>query len=575
MHGFEMRRVLRWGVCAGLGCLIQSVPVPSAAQTPGRLHPRWEIPGFDFSRDGVWRKRSRQVAARRAAMLARRQFAALNAPLAARVAEPSGPAVMGTLEVPVILFKYADSPVPAFDTAAYNAVLFGTTPPLGRPYTYRSFYQQLSNGLLDIQGQTYGYAALDSNEETYAGKPPCSGSPFGNSNCNGLFDGGQVAPDPVTRMQSGLTRALAQLDASIDWTQYDRDADGYVDLVVFIQPALDGACGGASNNHLWSHRFFLGAYVPEFQTHSPGPGGVGFEKVRDYILQSGLGGSSACDTMSIMPIGTVAHETGHGFGLPDLYDTGLYTSSEGIGEWGLMGEGNYATALSPARMEAWSLNELGWVTIVPLTAAGTYSFGAAPLSDTTFYIRAQGANPRGEYYLLENRQARQSDSALIRKHGGGGLLVWHVDSTQIAQHGFNGDNTVNAGPIHGLALVQADNRGDLDAGRNRGDGGDPYPGTTSNVTLSLVHAPFPLKNVDGSFAGFSLDSIWQVAPDSMMAFRVSFGAPTPAAQAVIDQLLIGTGLAPTDQTYLDLSGNRNAQYDVGDFLAWVNAGNVP
>ena len=172
--------------------------------------------------------------------------------------------------------------------------------------------------------------------------------------------------------------------------------------------------------------------------------------------------------------------------------------------------------------------------------------------------------------VLENRQARLSDSALIRKHGGGGLLVWHVDSTQIAQHGYNADNSVNAGPIHGLALVQADNRGDLDAGRNRGDGGDPYPGTASNLTLSLVHAPFPVKNVDGSFAGFSLDSIWQIAPNSTMAVRVTFGSPTPAAQAVIDQLLIGTGLAPTDQTYLDLSGNRNAQYDVGDFLAWVN-----
>ena len=301
------------------------IAVAIVAALPSRVHgqarPRREIPGFDFHRDGVWRKRARQVAARRAGMLSRGQFGALNAPLAARAAVPSAAALSAIYSVPAILFKYADTPIGSLrDTAAYNAVLFGVTPPLGRPYTYRSFYQQMSNGLLDIQGQTYGYAALDSNEVTYTGTPPCSGNPYtGSTNCNGLFDfnGGQMGFDPPTRMQRGLREALQKLDAGIDWTQYDSDGDGYVDLVVFLHPSLDGACGGSTNNHLWSHRDFLGDYAPLFTTHSPAPGG-GFEKVRDYILQSAVGGATVCDSTSIMPIGTVAHETGHGFGLPDL-----------------------------------------------------------------------------------------------------------------------------------------------------------------------------------------------------------------------------------------------------------------
>ena len=573
MHACAGRQRLRWSVLVGVGLLAQSILAARAvAQTPGRLHPRWEIPGFDFSKDGVWRKRARQVAARRAAMLARRQFAALNAPLAARAPNPSAPAISGTLRVPVILFKYADSPAPAFDTAAYNAVLFATTPPFGRPYTYRTFYQEMSNGLLDIQGQAYGYAALDSNEVYYSGTPPCTGSPFpGSINCNGLFDNAQ-APGPVTRMQMALTEALAKLDTAIDWTQYDGDGDGYVDLVAFIQPALDGACGGTSNNHLWSHRFALGYYVPEYTTHSG-------KKVRDYILESGVGGSSACDSTSIMPIGTVAHETGHGFSLPDLYDT--YGTSEGIGEYSLMSEGNYTSPLSPSRMDAWSLSQLGWVTLVPLAASGTSTFGAAPISDTAFYVRVPDPNPRGEYFLLENRQASQSDSAMIRIHcqrsGApancpGGLLIFHVDSVQIANHGYDQDNTVNYGPIHGLELVQADGRGDLDAGRNRGDAGDPYPGTANTAAFAFLRAPFPVKNYDGSFAGFTLDSIWQVTPNSTMSFRLGVGAPAIAGQAVVQQLLSGTGLTTGDQNYLDLSGNHNAQFDVGDFLAWVVAG---
>jgi M6 family metalloprotease-like protein len=564
--------------------LVMAVAIVAAVPTrvDGQaLRPRREIPRLDFHRDGVWRKRARQVAARRAAMLSRGQFGALNAPLAARAAVPSAAAVSGVFSVPAIIFKYADTPgATLHDTAAYNAVLFAPVPPPGRPYTYHSFYQELSNGLLDIQGKTYGYAALDSNEVTYTGTPPCSGNPYpGSTNCNGLFDfnGGQTGADPVTRMQRALREALQKLDAGIDWTQYDGDVDGYVDLVVFLQPALDGACGGATNNHLWSHRFSLGVgpYPAEFTTHSPAPGG-GFEKVRDYILQSGVGGASACDSTSIMPIGTVAHETGHGFGLPDLYDTNPFELSEGIGDWGLMGSGNYTSAFSPSRMEAWSLNELGWVTIAPLSASGTPSFGAAPVSDTAFYVRVQGANPRGEFFLLENRQASQADSAMIRIHCArsgsppgcaGGLLVWHVDSQQVADGIFS--NAVNVDPIHGLELVQADGRNDLDVGSNRGDAGDPFPGVAGKTAFA---AP---NNVDGRFAGFIVDLIQQVVPGSMMSFRLQLGLPALSTQAVVSQLLTGSGLSAAELSYLDLNSNRNSQFDLGDFLAWVDATGAP
>ena len=563
--------------------ILAVLPAGAHAQAarPGP-HPRREIRGLDFHRDGVWRRRARQVAARRAAMLARGQFGALNAPLAAR-GGPTLAALSGTLRVPAILFKYLDTPAPDLrDTAAYNAALFGATPPPGRPYTLRTFYQELSSGLLDLQGETHGYAALDSNEVTYAGEPPCNGNPFsGSINCNGLFDfnGVQLPPDPVTRMQNGLREALQKLDASIDWTPYDSDADGYVDLVVFLQPAQDGACGGASNNHLWSHRFSLGPpYGPEFTTHSPGPGGN--LRVRDYLLQSALGGASACDVTEIMPIGTVAHETGHGFGLPDLYDT--QGSSEGIGDWGLMGSGNYTSALSPSRMEAWSLNELGWVTVAPLPTASTYSFNAAPVSDTAFYVRVPGSNPRGEYFLLENRQASQSDSAMIRIHCArsgsppgcaGGLLIWHVDSQQVFIGRFS--NNVNSGPIHGVALVQADGQGNLEGSANRGDAGDLYPGVAVNTALSLTARPFPLKNVDGSFAGLVIDLIQQLVPNGAMSFRLLFGAPAPSTQAVVGQMLTGSGLTLAEQNYLDLNGNRSSQFDLGDFLAWVAATGAP
>jgi hypothetical protein len=246
-----------------------------------------------------------------------------------------------------------------------------------------------------------------------------------------------------------------------------------------------------------------------------------------------------------MPVGTVAHETGHGFGLPDLYDTSNKT--EGVGEYSLMGSGNYTSPFSPSRMDAWSLNQLGWVTLVPLRTGGTFAFGAAPTSDTAFYLPVGGANPRGEYFLLENRQPVQSDSAMLRDHCQawyapasppascrGGLLIWHVDSAQIAS--ATSANQVDSGPIHGLAVVQADGYRNLDADpsvrcypsaptptcSDRGDAGDFYAGPSGNVAFTPASVPAAVRNSDGLAAGLVLDQITQLVPNGTMQFHLTY-----------------------------------------------------
>ena len=475
------------------------------------------------------RTRARAVRDTRARLLSTGQFSTLNQSIGRGAAggggaSPSATALTGVLRVPAILFRYKDSPAPLFPESSYDEVLFAATPTgaaAGRPYTYRSYYNEMSNGLFDIQGDAYGFANLDSAEVWYVGgtSPTCQvGNPFNSPNCNGLFSG--LA---ISRMQSALREALIELDAQIDFSQYA--VSGAVPLVLFMHQAMGAECGppSAPENHLWAHRFFLN---PPFQTQD----GV---TVSDYILQPAVGGATSCNASQIMPIGTVAHETGHGFGLPDLYDTS--NESEGIGQWGLMSSGSFSSGLSPSRMEAWSLNELGWVTTAPLTTTGTYTFNAAPLSDTAFYVRVQGTNTRGEYFLLENRQRQQADSAVIRIHCrqagnpagcGGGLLIWHVDSAQIALGAPSND--MNAGLIHGLAVVQADAFGNLDASpagvncpatsitlgcSDRGDAGDLYPGSTGNPGLVFRTSPAARKNLDGSFAGFGIDSVRQIVTD--------------------------------------------------------------
>src|SRR2546427_12192824 len=265
--------------------LMSLVAASAWAQQGSPPRVRREIPGFDFRKDGVWRRQARAVRALRARLLSRRNFGALNAPMAAAGAPlASGTAVSGVLRVPAILFKFKDTPGAELRTTTqYNQVLFAASPTgasAGRPYTYRSFYEQMSNGLLSVQGATYGYAALDSNEVTYTGVAgTCTGNPEGTTNCNGLFSSQARAG-----MQAGLREALRKLDNQVDWTQYDSDGDGYVDLVAFIHPAIGGECEGPTNNHLWAHHSYLknafNIAVP-YTTHSLNGRGVPI-KVADY-----------------------------------------------------------------------------------------------------------------------------------------------------------------------------------------------------------------------------------------------------------------------------------------------------
>jgi hypothetical protein len=109
------------------------------------------------------------------------------------------------------------------------------------------------------------------------------------------------------------------------------------------------------------------------------------------------------------------------------------------------------------------------------------------------------------------------------------MLIWHADSLQIASSGFHLSNQVNVGPTHGLVVQEADGLRQLWCGVNgcnRGDAGDYYPGTSNNRTFSFNTKPAAVKNSDGSFVGFAIDSIKQVVPGGEMAFRLRFGGLT-------------------------------------------------
>ncbi|MGH9893938.1 MAG: immune inhibitor A domain-containing protein, partial [bacterium] len=351
-----------------MACLVGLLaPFSLQAQYPRAPRGQFEVHGLDFRPDGGWRTRVSAVRSARHRLLRARAFKELNLGAATAAAYSK---VAGRVMVPVVpvAFRNVSPPFPA---SQYDALFFSPVPG-GRPYSLRTFYEQVSNGNLTIDGRIFDWVVADSVDTYY------------EDGCNGI---GVLAPCPAREesrfgelLLSILDRVSQDIGGSSIWSDFDNDGpdgrpnsgddDGFVDFVTFLQPERDGACPDSPN--IWAHRFVIRAWNrgSPYVTRTPWTGHPGqFLKVDDYIIQSAVGGSSACDASAMMPIGTVAHETGHVFGLPDLYDTGLNSgeTTQGIGEWGLMGSGGYARPHSPARFEAWSLFELGWVAVDTLS----------------------------------------------------------------------------------------------------------------------------------------------------------------------------------------------------------------
>ncbi|HEX7917866.1 MAG TPA: M6 family metalloprotease domain-containing protein, partial [Gemmatimonadales bacterium] len=464
--------------------------------------------GLDFRPDGAWRKQARAVRQARRAALARGDLRFVNSGAASAT-------VSGTYHLPVVFVQFSDTVAGGFqlDTAAYDRLLFGANPNAdGRPYSVSTFYNELSNGNITLTGDLYGWISTPYTKL------------FVGQNCHGVFPG--CTASAGTHFGAFLVAALDSLNSAtqqVDWSLYDQDDDGFVDFVTFIHPTIGGECTSISQaSDIWAHRFFISALrgLP-YQTKTPWPGHAGqFMKIEDYIIQSSRGGNGGCTAGSMMPIGTTAHETGHAFGLPDLYDTN--NSDEGIGEWGLMGSGNYARPYSPSAMEGWSLSELGWISIAP-TTAGSITIGPVQTADSVLRVPFSGTD---EFLILENRQSLQSDTAQMNPLLGTppgkspGLLIWQVDQSVI--DGGRSSNSVNAGAQKGLRLVQADglnNLQDPGVGGNRGDRGDPFPGG-ANIT-SATPTTNPSLLASNGRVGRSITAITQVTPGGPMSFTLS------------------------------------------------------
>ncbi|HSR14606.1 MAG TPA: M6 family metalloprotease domain-containing protein, partial [Gemmatimonadales bacterium] len=490
-----------------------------------------------------------------------------------------------------IPIAYSNVPV-AYPRSDFQSVLFTDAPgSLNRAYSLKSYYEELSNGAITLDGRVFDPVRMDTTDVYY--QDGCNGIGVNNTCPNGgqRFGGMLIATlDSISNRPGADTVWNAFDNDGPDGLPNSGDDDGVVDFVTFLHPTVGGEC---TRPGIWAHRWVISGWTggSPYVTKTPRRDASGqpipnqFLRVSDYTIQSQLGGDTGCSETAIMPIGTIAHETGHAFGLPDLYDTGSSPRSQGIGEWGLMGSGNFAKAYSPASYEAWSVAELGWVTVAELSANQVVTTGPRALSDTVFLARTPSLS---QYFLLENRQPVHSDSAQMNpayspasRRKLPGLLVWLIDEDRIAQG--RSSNRVNTGAVQGVALMQADGLNQLrtPGSSNRGDVGDSYPGSTANTRFGFSTNPSSRTNF-GEYAGFAIDQIEQL---SGMAVRFRFTRREPslflsdragATLSINGQVLnrYQEVVPQGDQLVLsvDTLQSSNGGRSVFQFLSWSNGG---
>ena len=323
-------------------------------------------------------------------------------------------------------------------------------------------------------------------------------------NSNGKFNTSFdiIGPIQVDRSQyypNGLDN-VAQLNYEVvqaanplvNFKDYDRDNNGYVDMIYFIFAGNGSNIGGNDSRLIWPHASII--YNPATQWYVT-MDGVRLERYACSTELYGRTGRSQIDG-----IGTICHEFSHVMGIPDLYDTD-YSESGGESnhpaEWSIMAGGSYLNdSRTPAGYTLFEKYFFGFSTPTTIKSLGSYTL--EPLAKTHTGYRLDSPVNK-EYFLLENRQRTQKWDAALP---GQGMLVFRVDSTNASVWSLQ-SNSVNKNPAHNyfeLVRARTNNTG-------YGRSSDPFPGTYNVTELSNITTPGNLKTWAGKANDFGLRNI--------------------------------------------------------------------
>lgn len=316
----------------------------------------------------------------------------------------------------VLALKIDFSDQPGKRTSAeFNEYLFAET-----GVSLKTYFRENSYGQMDVQPGPAGGVLPAGNKWIRAQKPMRY---YGEGLRN------------VARYQELIAEACRAVDATVDFSKYDRDKDGVVDHLFLIHAGNDEATTDQDFD-IWS------ILTPNVN-----------------VIVDGV----RVDTAIVVAeepdfdkphLGIYFHEFFHDFGAPDVYQPDFIGPRDH--KWGLMGkfgpfqgpvDGTDGNGLAPSHIMGylkWDFDarpengRVGWIKPVNITQSGQVSipaFELSPKTDKLFKIdiphtRETRATTNKEFFLIENRY-KAAGATFDTYLPESGILIWHIDETQV------------------------------------------------------------------------------------------------------------------------------------------------
>lgn len=328
----------------------------------------------------------------------------------------------------------------------------------------QKYFETSSHGTFSPQFDVVGPVTLSNTMAYYGGT-----SATGNDDKFGEF-----CRDAISKVkEEGLVS---------DWTVYDNNGDGTVELVCIVFAGF-GQNQGGDDNTLWAKASNRNLKVEGLPTIS-------------FF-------NCSCEKFHpqrptyINGTGVFIHEMSHCMGLPDLYPTTDATrkvNNQSMESWDIMDYGIYNyNGFAPCLYNAWEQEVMGWTSIEALTEATQVS-NVKSLEKGGKAYKIVNPNNEREYIVLENIQK----SGLNSYAPGHGLLAYRVNYPSSTVNMIDYPNAIAGKP--GIAIVPADGimiSGYQTENYKKDYGGsytreqyrasmeaDPFPGTEAVTSLS-------------------------------------------------------------------------------------------
>ena len=269
-------------------------------------------------------------------------------------------------------------------------------------------------------------------------------APFNYSEYEGLSSGDEAFYEAVCEW-------LMNTYSDMDWSDYDKDEDGYFDNVMFVN------VGTSDSNEYYSWSFAGGAQ--HTLTYNSSLAGTPEKPTVNSYLNVNF---------SLLKGDTLKHETGHIFGLIDYYDV-TNSGIDAVGQFDMQ-------SASYGDWNSYSKYAAGWITpeIASLKSGESkeYTIGAFAETGDAIVVPVDPESfdgPFNEYIMIDlftDGGVNEYDAEFFGLGGASGVRIYHIDARmEVHTEEANGVsdtfgtpakvNSYNPSGIYHVELIQA------------------------------------------------------------------------------------------------------------------------